>query len=291
MRDSINFMFKHSSGRKITYKKIGDPSGIPFLYFHGWGSAASSIFFDKTFLDENHIFILMVNRPGYGGSGFLEDYTMYDHAEDVNEVLDYLGIERAHCFGWSNGALFSQVFASKYPRKVTSLSLAGSAIPLESKESREYLPARWKFIRRTFRLAPSFTRGYLKHINKIWTGRIERMLLGLLNRQNEDKNLEDLKGQLKKQTAEGLWEAYRTKGWSEYAELRAMMVPFNLPEENPPFPAYIWYGEKDKMWPKKTAVYLQEKYQGSQLKEIKQEGHFFFLICWRRIVENVLSNE
>lgn len=270
---------------------IGDSSGIPFLYFHGWGSVASSIFLDKKFLGENRILILMVNRPGYGGSGFLENYSMEDHAEDVKEVLDYLGIEQAHCFGWSNGAVFSQVFSYLYPGKVASLSLAGSAIPLESKESRKYLPARWKIIRRTFKLFPPFTRGYLKHINKVWTGRIGRTLLKLVNRQEEDGEMQDMKGQLKKQTAEGIWEAYQTKGWSEFAELQAMTFPFNLLDWKSPFPVYIWYGEKDRMWPEKSAIYLQKKFQGSQLQEVKGEGHFFFLVCWKSIVKKVLSNE
>ncbi|WP_113926556.1 alpha/beta hydrolase [Bacillus sp. P14.5] len=291
MLDSERFVIKHSSGRKITYKKIGDPSGIPFLYFHGWGSVASSIFFDKKFLDDNRMFILMVNRPGYGGSDFMKGYSMDDHVEDVKEVLDYLGIEQAHCFGWSNGALFSQVFSYLYPRKVASLSLAGSAIPLESEESRKYLPARWKIIHKTFKLSPSFTRGYLRHINKTWTGRVARTLLRLVNRQRDDGNLEDIKGQLKKQTAEGLREAYQTKGLAQYTELRAMLAPFSLRVWKTPFPVYIWVGGRDKMWPKKTALYLQQKYQGSQLEEIKEEGHFFFLICWERILRKALSNE
>ncbi|MGM0846776.1 MAG: alpha/beta fold hydrolase [Bacillota bacterium] len=291
MRVKERFVLNHLSGRKITYKEIGDPSGTPVLFFHGWGSVASSIFFEEEFLKENRLYILMVNRPGYGGSDTLQDYSMTDHSDDVKVVLDHLGINQVHCMGWSNGGLFSQVFSCQNPGRIASLSLAGSAIPLESKESRKYLPARWKLIRGTLKVFPPFNRRYLRYLNQVWTGRIGRVLLRLLSRQREERDLENLKGQLKKQTAEGLWEAYQTKGWAEYAELRAMSVPFSLLDWKPPFPVYIWVAEKDGMWPKKTALYLTEKFQGSQLQEVEGKGHFFFLICWKQIIKKALSNE
>jgi pimeloyl-ACP methyl ester carboxylesterase len=291
MRREKSFLYKHPSGRKVTYETIGDVSGRPVLYFHGWGSVALSVFYDKEFLQQNQLFILMVNRPGYGGSGLVKKYSLFDHADDVKEVLDHLGIEKAHCLGWSNGALFSQAYAYRYPESVASLSLAGSAAPIKNKESQRVIPARWKLIQMLLRFVPFFIRGFLPRVNKNWTGQIGRLLLKIQNKERRNGDLSDLNEQLKKQTAEGLWEAYRTKGWAEFAELQAMMNPFLLRKWSPPFPVHIWYAEKDHVWPKKTSLFLQRIHQGSEIYGVRGEGHFFFLIYWKQMLEKALSFE
>ncbi|WP_421382755.1 alpha/beta fold hydrolase [Bacillus salacetis] len=292
MRSERRFLLEHPSGRIITYEIIGDVSGRPVLYFHGWGSVASSVFYDEEFLRKNGLFILMVNRPGYGDSDLVKDYTMFDHAGDVKKVLDHLGIqEEVHCFGWSNGALFAQAYAYRYPESVAALSIAGSAIPLTNKESSKFLPIRWKLIRKLVRIVPFFIRRFLPSVNKKWNGQIGRILMKIQNREKHSGSLNDLKEQLKKQTAEGLKEAYRTKGWAEFAELRAVMKPFKLEEWEAPFPVHIWYAEKDNLWPEETALFLHNKYQGSAIHSVREEGHFFFLVYWKQMLQAAMSFE
>jgi len=49
--------------------------------------------------------------------------------EDVRDVIDFLaerGILRPVLIGWSQGALIAQIFAQKYPSKISSLVLYGS---------------------------------------------------------------------------------------------------------------------------------------------------------------------
>ncbi|EDL64493.1 alpha/beta hydrolase [Bacillus sp. SG-1] len=284
-------VLKHPSGRKITYETLGERTGTPVLYFHGWGSIASSIFCDEKFLQQNRLYILMVNRPGYGGSDLIKDYSMEDHADDVKAVMDHLDIDQAHGIAWSNGGLFSQVFAYRYPQSLSSLSLAASAVPLQNKVSSKVLPFRWKLISKLYKMGPFFLRGLLKHINRRWTGSIGRKLSELHDKERHSGNQNDLKEQLKKQTSEGLLEAYRTKGWVHFAELQAMMNPFRLPEWKSPFPVYLWYASKDHLWPEKTTLYLQRKYHDSRVLEVKGEGHFFFLISWKQILVEALSLE
>jgi pimeloyl-ACP methyl ester carboxylesterase len=291
MRGEAGFIMKHSSGRRITYKQVGDGSGRPVVYFHGWGSAASSVLWDEEFLEQHRSFILLVNRPGYGGSDLVKDYSMVDYADDVKEVLDHLQIQKADIIGWSNGGLFCQVFAYRHPQYISSLSLAASAIPLHLKESRKVLPIRWKLLQKLNKIAPILNRKFAKRINKNWTGKIGRKILKYHNKYRNAPGPSGMKEQLKKQTAEGIWDAYRTKGWAEYLELNAMMKPFRLKEWNTPFPVYIWSGEEDALWPVKTAVFLHEKFRGSKMQIVKGKGHFFFLVCWEEILRKAMEKE
>lgn len=285
------FVYKHPIGRKITYKVVGDEDDRPFIFFHGWGSAASSVFWDSDFLMMNNICIIIVNRPGYGGSELEKNYTMCDYAADVKYVLDHLNIKKAGFIGWSNGGLYCQVFAYQYPHYISSLSLAASAIPLRSKESAKVLPFRWKIIKKLNSIAPFLNRKYAGRVNKKWTGYIGRKALELLNTFKQEGCTTEMKEQLKKQTAAGIRDAYRTKGWAEYFELHAMMRPFELKKWKTPFPVYLWCGEDDNLWPAETTAFLQEKYQGSEMQVVKGKGHFFFLVCWEEIVKKAMSVE
>jgi pimeloyl-ACP methyl ester carboxylesterase len=291
MREEEGFIMKRPSGRKITYKKVGDESGRPVVYFHGWGSAASSIFFDEEFLNRERVFLLLVNRPGYGGSELVKDYSMIDYADDVKDVLNHLQIKQADFLAWSNGGLFCQVFAYQFPQYISTLSLAASAIPLRNKETGKVLPLRWKVLRKLNMIAPILNRKFAKRMNKSWNGKIGRWILKYQHKYRSASSQFPLEEQLKKQTVEGIGDAYRTMGWAEYLELNAMMKPFRLEEWNAPFPVYIWSGEKDNLWPFKTAAFLHEKFQGSRFQMVEGKGHFFFLECWEEIIQKAMEEE
>lgn len=291
MESEEKFLMKHPSGRRITYKVVGDASGRPVVYFHGWGSAASSVFFERNFLKQHDLFIILVNRPGYGGSKLVKDYSMADYADDVKDVLDHLNIERACFMAWSNGGLFCQVFAYHYPQYISSLSLAASAVPLNNKESGSVLPLRWKILMKLNRIAPFLNRKYATRVNRQWTGHIGRHILRIYHNSKQEGGAAQMKSQLKKQTTAGMWDAYRTKGWAEYFELNAIMKSFKARKWKPPFPVYIWSGEKDNLWPVETSRFLQKKFEGSQLQIVKKGGHFFFLNCWKDILKKAITIE
>lgn len=50
-------------------------------------------------------------------------YTMHEHREDLNALLDALGIEKAHYIGTSYGGMVAMPFAALHPARVESLVL------------------------------------------------------------------------------------------------------------------------------------------------------------------------
>ncbi len=51
------------------------------------------------------------------------DYSQEIHADDLNRLMDKIGIDRSHIVGLSNGGMIAQYFALEYPQKVRSLVL------------------------------------------------------------------------------------------------------------------------------------------------------------------------
>jgi pimeloyl-ACP methyl ester carboxylesterase len=74
-------------------------------------------------------------------------YTLHDMASDAMGLLDALGIERAHLVGRSMGGMIAQVAASKYPKRIWSLtsimsSTGNPSLPSASQEVMTMLTAR-----------------------------------------------------------------------------------------------------------------------------------------------------
>lgn len=69
--------------------------------------------------------VLRYDCRGQGGSDKPDQqYSQDMHADDLNNLLQGLGIEKAHIIGLSNGGMIAQHFALKYPEKTGALVLA-----------------------------------------------------------------------------------------------------------------------------------------------------------------------
>lgn len=105
--------------------------GEPVLLIHGFASShyvnwvAPGWF--KTLNEAGYRAIALDNR-GHGSSTksySTEDYTPEAMASDAIALLDHLGIDRAHIFGYSMGARVSAFLARDYPERVATLILGG----------------------------------------------------------------------------------------------------------------------------------------------------------------------
>lgn len=120
--------FTTSDGIRIHYLTAGD-EGSWVVLVHGYTDSANRMWFRTGIaaaLAENHRVVALDNRnhgqsdrPEPNGSG---------RAEDVIELMDHLGIERAHIHGYSmGGGITGQLLASRPDRFITA-GFGGSGI-------------------------------------------------------------------------------------------------------------------------------------------------------------------
>ena len=104
------------------YPNAGD--AILFLHYGG-GNLVMWRDVVPFFQDDFHI--VLVDLRGHGKSDKpKEGYHIDDMAEDIVEVLDFLGIEKAHVVGSSLGAEVGLSLAANHPDKVRSLVCEGA---------------------------------------------------------------------------------------------------------------------------------------------------------------------
>jgi class 3 adenylate cyclase len=75
-----------------------------------------------------HLRWIMFDKRGVGLSDrFIEYPTLEQRIQDIEAVMDAVGVERAHMLGQSEGGLMAQLFAANRPERVDRLCLLNSA--------------------------------------------------------------------------------------------------------------------------------------------------------------------
>lgn len=73
--------------------------------------------------------VVLYDLRGHGRSSMPPSgYTPQDHARDLSGVIDYLGLDEAHIVGHSFGGTVALEYASRFPRRVRTLTLADATV-------------------------------------------------------------------------------------------------------------------------------------------------------------------
>ena len=109
------------NGVKLCYEVFGD--GYPLFLIHGFGAKKESWIAQIPDLS-NHFKVIILDNRGAGKSDRPDsEYTMEMFADDINGLMEHLGIEKANIAGWSLGGMIVQNFVLKYPERINKLIL------------------------------------------------------------------------------------------------------------------------------------------------------------------------
>ena len=118
-------MSKSNFDNNQNYFNFIDNKTIPIVFVHGvgldhkmWNSQI------KSFLNFS---TLTYDLLGHGKTNFeKENVTLDDFSNQLLSILDYLNIEKINLVGFSLGSLIALDFASKFDKKINSLTLIGT---------------------------------------------------------------------------------------------------------------------------------------------------------------------
>jgi pimeloyl-ACP methyl ester carboxylesterase len=89
--------------RKLAYRVLGDPGGIPVVVLHGTpGSSRQLAALDAPARDRG-LTVLAPDRTGYGGSSHDATRTIASGARDVGALIAHLAVQRCCVVGLSGG--------------------------------------------------------------------------------------------------------------------------------------------------------------------------------------------
>ncbi len=113
--------YANVNGVKLCYEILGE--GYPLFLIHGFGAKKENWIAQIPVLSK-HFKVITLDNRGAGKSERPDtEYTMEVFADDINALMEYLGIEKANFAGWSLGGMIVQNFILKYPERVNKLIL------------------------------------------------------------------------------------------------------------------------------------------------------------------------
>ena len=115
-------LFVEVNGVKICYEIHG--KGKPVILIHGFGSTKDEWKLAQLGpLSEKFKVLIMDNRGAGKSDHPNEPYLMEMFADDINSLMEYLKIDKAHIIGVSLGGMIAQTFAINYNERVDRLIL------------------------------------------------------------------------------------------------------------------------------------------------------------------------
>ena len=114
------------NGLHVRVVEGGAPNGEPLLMLHGWGASAYSFrhAFDR--LGRHGLRVIGADLRGFGLSdkpAVEGAYSLGNYIEDVEQLLDALGVERAFLAGHSMGGGVALQYALRRPERARGLAL------------------------------------------------------------------------------------------------------------------------------------------------------------------------
>jgi pimeloyl-ACP methyl ester carboxylesterase len=128
---------KTTDGVRLYYEMAGN--GTPIVFVHEFGGNYWSWEPQLNFFARRHLCVSYAAR-GYPPSDVPEDVEAYSQAratDDIIDVMDAAGLDRAHLVGLSMGGFAVLHAAMRYPERVLSVTAAGAGYGAE-KEYEEY---------------------------------------------------------------------------------------------------------------------------------------------------------
>lgn len=124
------------SNAELRYADVGNPAGEPVILIHGTNIADSLVTPLRLYtplFDEYRI--ISYYRAGYNGSTLDKtSLSIEESAEHVRELLDYLGIEKAHILAFSFGGVIGFQFLLSHPERAHSAILLEPYLPREAED-------------------------------------------------------------------------------------------------------------------------------------------------------------
>ena len=125
-------------GRRIGFAEYGPPSGRPVLWFHGTPGGRRQVPpTARTAADELDVRIVALERPGIGSSSPQAYDSIVDWADDVEQCVDQLGIDRFGIVGLSGGGPYALACAFRMADRTVAVAVIGGVAPTRGEDAPE----------------------------------------------------------------------------------------------------------------------------------------------------------
>jgi pimeloyl-ACP methyl ester carboxylesterase len=217
--------------------------------------------------DGPNVRLITLERPGYGLSDPVEDYSLQAWTRDVNELVDGLHLERFAVLGTSGGGPFALAVAHGIPERVTKVAIQCGMGPLEVSSVLEALSPAMKQIVFASIHAPRQVEAFIQNLGQNVESFVRMQLAELtdVDKQVISDDLIDV-------TIESLKESTKTP--SGYVnDFKILARPWGVSLHEIGVPVHLWYSDADGSVPVVHGEYLANAIPGAVLNRLSGYTH------------------
>ncbi len=275
-----------ADGRRLAFTEYGSPDGFPIMYLHGAiGSPLKRNGELDLATDELGLRLILVQRPGFGGSDEQPGRTLLHFPADLEQLANALAVERFGVVGVSAGGPYAVACAHLLPQRITAAAAVSSLSPLCAPAAVPGLPARIRLPLRAIAAAPRLaTRvgdAALSFVAKHPSLLLRAMAIGAP--PADKSHLAD------GATSHGVIEAFLAATGGGVAGLvedhLVTSRPWGFDLASVEGEVHVWHGMHDAFVPVEHALQLVAALPRCRAWLNPGEGHFFF----RRRVRDILG--
>lgn len=121
-------LHSHQGPPRMEWAKIGSDKKETLVLIHGFGDRKESFYFISEILKER-LNLVIPDLPGFGNSEMDPNlvYSLDHYIDWLGRFIDQTGPDTFHLAGSSMGGAVAAMLAAKFPSRVKTLSLVGSA--------------------------------------------------------------------------------------------------------------------------------------------------------------------
>jgi pimeloyl-ACP methyl ester carboxylesterase len=258
-------------GRKLGYALLGEPSGFPVVYAHGFPSSRLEAGRLDVIGREVGARIIAPDRPGIGLSDPRPDRQVIDWPDDLRGLVDALGLERFSLIGCSGGFPYAAAAAFRLRDRVFRLaSLSGLGPTTDPQITRAMGGA----ARLGFFLARRMPRLFDLAYGTL--GRAVTRFPDLVFSLNEATPPDAAvlsRPEVRASFRDATIEAFRQGHRGPLHELRLLARPWAFDPAEITTATDIWHGCLDGVVPFAMAQALASRLPNAQLRVLEEDGH------------------
>ncbi len=274
-------------GRKLAYSEYGDAEGYPVLYFHSNTGGELECDHGNDVLLQHGIRLISVSRPGFGESDRSPQYSLLNHAEDIKQLLDQLGIQSCAILSLSSGAAHALACCHHMPERVRHVCMIGpTGLQISKDDIALYTGS---FGARIFaKLTMSMPKVMLQVIeigHNMFSHDIESFWQKVDTYLCDNDRLEISKH--RESMIRAFLQANQRGNKQTAKEIALLIQPWGFEPANIQTPVTVWHGQHDLFTPIAVCRNMVARLQNVELHEIEHEGFYMTFKQWPNIIENL----
>lgn len=270
-------------GRAIGYGEWGTPDGVPVFFFHGTPSSRilTRVYHEPA--EAKGIRLVGADRPGFGLSDPKEDRLLSDFVSDIEDLAQFLEIDRFGVMGASGGSSYTLACAHYLSDRVLGAVVACGLGPPESWDE----PTR-TMIEQGAADRHQMAEAQAKQTVTMSSESRKNLIDSIIQGAAESKRaVAESQPELVNAFVDQSVEAYRQGASGTVVEQELITRPWGFDLEDIHVPVRIWCGGKDLLL--HQARWMAERIPGAKLRVDEDAGHIDALWIGPDLIDMMVS--